>query len=643
MVKRLWPVFAILGYFGIIILFCDPLYNTPLYDDWAYSANVKRLLESGELRLIWTQVSFVAQLFSAALFCLIFGFSFSTLHVYSLLLGISGILALYGLARYYDYSRTTSVLFSLALAGTPFYLHFCFTFMTDIPSIATNIIAVWAYVAAERRYRTGKSSSLLYVTSVFFFVFSTMVRDFAILMIPPMLATWYVTHRSGGPHRIMVWTIPLAILSHAASRIFVDAPYRTMKLISHLFTLDSVLQAYVVIAWIGLSLSPLIIAVSPDFFRRYVGRKKSRWILFSGLLLFSFGMAMARYMYSMESIHTLKNALMPYGPGFLSVYGPYNFIPLPGQRVPIIGFEVRLVLTVIAAYGVAVILFLLAQCIGYAIDSGRGNPRLRRLTLYLTGLFGCTTMGSVAIRIGGESLFSIPHSDAVTELAFLGTVALAIILFFMHRGRRKAEAGEFLSLPYPDLAAAGFFLFVGAWACYVLNGKYFIRYSLAMLPGFVIVFFSVLRGLRLNKFILSVGVGSLAISSVVITMDQISFNEARWAAGRWLLSRGVRADEIVGGFEFDSWHLEFRGEQPSNRHSKIGSVWIIPRYIITLDNFNRAYHKANKGLPGVRYHLDHTYFRFQPKDGTRFPYRSIMIGKSREIQIWHAPGIKESR
>ena len=48
--RNVWPVFVILGYFGIVVFFCNPLYNTPLYDDWAYAGNVKRLLETASFQ-----------------------------------------------------------------------------------------------------------------------------------------------------------------------------------------------------------------------------------------------------------------------------------------------------------------------------------------------------------------------------------------------------------------------------------------------------------------------------------------------------------------------------------------------------------------------------------------------------------------
>ena len=48
-------------------------------------------------------------------------------------------------------------------------------------------------------------------------------------------------------------------------------------------------------------------------------------------------------------------------------------------------------------------------------------------------------------------------------------------------------------------------------------------------------------------------------------------------------------DRIEGGFEWNCWHLEFGGDQPSPKHEKSrhgnNKIWLIPNNLLTLDTF----------------------------------------------------------
>lgn len=634
-VRNLWPAACILGYFGLVILFCNPLYNIPLYDDWAYAGNVQRLLEIGELKLIWTQVSFVGQLFTAGLFTKIFGFSFSTLHVYTLLLGIAGAFAAYALARAFDRSRMTSVLAALALVSTPFYLHFCFTFMTDVPSTAALLLAFAAFAAAERRDRdTTRHTNTLFLISAVFLIFAAMIRDFAFLFVLPAIMAWIMGRRSKGMSLFLAFALPLVVISYLALSHFVDAPYRIMKFVDRLFTGEALRQAYVIISYLGMFLSPLLFAVLRDLIARDLRGNRVRQILWWTCLLAVLGVAAYQYAWAKQATPQEHDDLMPYRPGFISIYGTYNQIPLPGMRHAVIPPLVRFLFTGIGILGGAILLYAAARAVGRAIQIGKTDTRMRGATATIAVLLLGVAIVFLIMHNAGGSSGMLRYSRLFAETSLLGAVSLGIVFLAMFTRRTRHAPSSHAPIPLPILTAGAWVAAVAPLLYYVMSAKFFIRYGLAMVPGITVVLLAVFHGLKYNRIVLICGMIFWTAVSIVWTRDQISFNEARWNAGNWLLAQGVPADEIVGGFEFGGARLEFRGKQPSRDHIYIGDFWLRPVYLLTLDNFTRAYPRVPKPGRGVRYHLGYEYHRVRPRDGLTFPYHSILSGGDREIQIW---------
>ena len=81
------------------------------------------------------------------------------------------------------------------------------------------------------------------------------------------------------------------------------------------------------------------------------------------------------------------------------------------------------------------------------------------------------------------------------------------------------------------------------------------RYFLPLvLPGIVLIF-DFYQGKRLLKIItvsLLIGMGIFSIKGM---KDCISWNSARWQAGKLLLSRKIPISQIDGGYEWNGWHF----------------------------------------------------------------------------------------
>ncbi|HMF38820.1 MAG TPA: glycosyltransferase family 39 protein [Isosphaeraceae bacterium] len=138
------PLALILAWLGLVAAI-DPRGDFSLNDDWAYGLPVRALVEAGQLRFtFWQSMTLIAQVFWGALFCLPAGFSFDALRVSTLVAGLGGVLALYGLLRHYRADRTAALIGALAFAVNPLYLGVSCTFMTDIPFTALMIFSVLA-------------------------------------------------------------------------------------------------------------------------------------------------------------------------------------------------------------------------------------------------------------------------------------------------------------------------------------------------------------------------------------------------------------------------------------------------------------------------------------------------------------------
>lgn len=630
--RAAWPFLAILGYFGIVLIFCNPLYDTPLYDDWAYADNVRRFLDRGELRFIWTQVPFFGQLLGGALFAKLFGFSFATLHLWGLVLGVLGAFATYLLARSYGRSKGSALAVALALVSAPVYLHFCFTFMTDVPAISSFLMTLAVFALGERMVCQSRRRVALYALAGLLLAFSITVRDFTAFFVVPVLGAFVVERRQHPRLCTVAVAAVLAMVAYGIMIAFVDMPYRTAKLIASMYTVESLQVAYVITSYVGLALMPVVASALPRFFRDELGgswRRHLAWWAALGLML---ALGLHHYAWAPTVDPEGNDELMPYRPGFVSIYGLYNVAPLPGTRAVVISLPVRVALTVFGILGGALVLYAIVRLWWQLVRWGGQEPRARWLAA-----------GCAAALLGAATILRwvASRSDPATLPGQLRVVAQAValcaailgvtwgLMLCLRRSRPSRDEPEGMAI----VTAGAVVVAVVAFLFYIINGKFFIRYSLAVIPGALAAMLAVFRRVRFNRPIMAIGIVVWTASSVVLTRDQIAFNEARWAAGRWLLEQGVAPDQIAGGFEFECWHNEFRGPRPSPRHVCPGHVWLEPLYLLTMDTFRESTRPVRGAGRGVL-HWGCEYRQVAGVGLPGFPYWSILEGKEREVEIW---------
>ncbi|MCF6291491.1 MAG: glycosyltransferase family 39 protein [Desulfobacterales bacterium] len=200
------PVFLLCCLWLVMVVAVNPVGDFPLNDDWSYGETVRILIEEGRFHLTgWVSMPLIAQVGWGALFCLPTGFSFTSLRLSTLVLGLAGVITVYMLLRECSASRNEALFGAALLAVNPLYLNLSNTFMTDVPFLATAMLALLSLI---RGIRSGKTAYLW--TGVFFSVLATMIRQLG-LVVPLSFAVGYLLRNGVNGRNLLKAFAPLAV------------------------------------------------------------------------------------------------------------------------------------------------------------------------------------------------------------------------------------------------------------------------------------------------------------------------------------------------------------------------------------------------------------------------------------------------
>ncbi len=193
------PYLALAGIWLLTLFIVPPRGNFPLNDDWMYAKVVQHLVETGDYQPTpYADPTFILQAYWGAAFVKIFGFSFETLRISTLILGLVAVWAAHWAAREAGLSTRWAFLVALTLLVNPLFLNLSYTFMTDVPFLALSVLAGGLYLRAIR------TSSLKWVqTGTYMVGLAYFVRQFAVV---PLLAFLPVAIQSFDRRKIM-WTV----------------------------------------------------------------------------------------------------------------------------------------------------------------------------------------------------------------------------------------------------------------------------------------------------------------------------------------------------------------------------------------------------------------------------------------------------
>lgn len=183
---RYFPPLCLSIMWGAMVFLAYPAGEFPVNDTWAYSAPVKKLLETGRLELShWPEMPLIMHILWGYLVSLIFGFSYTVLRCSVACLGLVGLWGLYALLMEVNQDRRLSLLGIAILAVNPLYLHLACTFMTDVPFLTLAILSYLLLIKGTR-----KESRLALVGGILLACVATLIRQVG-LIIPVSFAIAY--------------------------------------------------------------------------------------------------------------------------------------------------------------------------------------------------------------------------------------------------------------------------------------------------------------------------------------------------------------------------------------------------------------------------------------------------------------------
>ncbi len=190
----------------VVIAVVNPVGDFPLNDDWAYAHNTYALaLENRWYFSDWPAMTLVAHTVWGALFCKIFGASFTVLRFSTLLLGAAGLWGFYRLLRWSEMSPNRAFMGVLLLMFNPLWFVSSFSYMTEVPFLA---VMLWAVLFSLKAVETRRADHLL--AAVGFTLWACMIRQLGLLL-PMVFAVLFLYHNRWTLRHLFFSVLPFGV------------------------------------------------------------------------------------------------------------------------------------------------------------------------------------------------------------------------------------------------------------------------------------------------------------------------------------------------------------------------------------------------------------------------------------------------
>jgi hypothetical protein len=182
-------------------------------DAFAYARSVQHLLATGKYRLdSWSAANMPVQIYLAAGFSKLIGYSLSLLRCTTLGLLVVGLGSFYALLREISLRRTEASILTLGLLASPLVLMLAFTFMSDVQFLGWLLLSLWLYVRGMR----NKSAGVMFLGSLAAGC-AIGTRQFGIAMIGGLVLSWLLSRRENRPpFRFMLAALVIPVLAAGA-------------------------------------------------------------------------------------------------------------------------------------------------------------------------------------------------------------------------------------------------------------------------------------------------------------------------------------------------------------------------------------------------------------------------------------------
>ncbi len=501
----------------LAIVIIGPLGNFPLNDDFSYSLTVRTMLETGQFTPGgWTSMTLIGQTLWGALFCLPFGFSYTTLRISTLVAAALGLAALALLLQDAGCGRRKTVVATLAFGFNPLWLVLAVTFMTDVSFASLSILSTMAFC---RFLRTRSTATLLIAMA--FAIWALAVRQLALYL--PMAMFGVLVLEPRRDWRAILTSAAAIVLSIAllggleawlTARHVMPAMARAStdsfgRALATPLTLAIKLEQDVrgILVHIGWFLSPVLLWRAPSLIAQYRGLRRGRTILAAAA-----GLGLVWFVL-MAIVHPLPldwTTINDSGLGPIWLHSVAGTLPGP----PPLPKPFWIFITFVAVGGAVLLLLELGLVTGSLIGAYR-----RRQVDAMVSIRAFLLLAACIYLV---PLFVAGYFDRYLLVPTFTLLALAAIEW-----QSGTSAARTQKLPRPPRAfAAG--AAAAAIFVLVLTGAY----------------------------------------SVAGTHDYLSWNRARWSLLDALLKQGITPDRIDGGQEFDGTYLydpDYAGSSSKSR------------------------------------------------------------------------------
>jgi hypothetical protein len=499
--------FLIIGFIWVVMAVAvNPIGEFPLNDDWSYSRAVYSLVSDGQLRFTgWQSVPLIVQVIWGAGFCKLFGFSFTTLRISTLVLGLIGVYATYVIISDLTGNAVISLIGALTIMFNPLYFELSNTFMTDVPFYcfaALSFLLLMRSIARESIFALVKGLCLACA--------ATLIRQIGIVLTMAFGAAYVV--RNGLSRRTLLTAVlPTLLIASVlmAYQTWLKAEgnlpalynYRNdeiLNTLSHLRVLLIISHTLTASVYVGLFLMPFLVI----FTYSRLERSSLRYRAFYLTILFVLSiLATAGLVYKQRIMPLTTNVLFDIGLGPATLRDVF-ILNLP--HLPTAPPMLWVAVTAMGVTGAFILFHAFLSAVSYV----------------------CGFLPKINLQ-GGHRLF--PYSKS-------GFDRNASILLFAV----LCSSFYVLAISLFDNLFDRFLIF-------------------ALMPIMVVLVLPINKGFRtFNTYPVVFCVTLLAIYgtfSTGATHDYLSWNRARWEALRHLTEgQNIPPKFIDGGFEFNGWY-----------------------------------------------------------------------------------------
>ncbi|MCS6813570.1 MAG: hypothetical protein NZ772_08385 [Cyanobacteria bacterium] len=171
-------VWGLIASFFLTLLLVSPVGEFPLNDDWIHAVATRHLLHTGTYAgHPYVASTLVAQVFWGALFCKVFGFSFTTLRLSTIVITGIGAWAIAQCGLTIGLPSLLAFLCGWAVVMNPVGLSLTYSYMTDMPFLAMTAVSGLFFL----RSFTGHQDRNIILGSLFAAI-AFLIRQFGIVL-----------------------------------------------------------------------------------------------------------------------------------------------------------------------------------------------------------------------------------------------------------------------------------------------------------------------------------------------------------------------------------------------------------------------------------------------------------------------------